>query len=206
MKPIPLKCYLMLLFLFLGVVNGYSQDLPTERRTFPITLSLLSESISWPPLKGLVKGPHHVGLKAGTEFTYRKGKNSQWLQTAQVGYYYHRQLHTGLSLQTDLIYRYTTGLGLFADMGIGAGYLHTISDQPAFKRQTDNSYRVGTLHLYRFRPAVNIGAGIDLSVKHGIPVGLHIQYELSAEVPGPIGSIALPHNMLLIGGFLLLKK
>lgn len=68
--------------------------------------------------------PFYPSFSLGTEFMYTKGRYGQLLQTANIGGFYHKYSAQGFFLSSDFTYRYDSPIHIFADIGIGLGYLH----------------------------------------------------------------------------------
>jgi hypothetical protein len=147
------------LFGFLLVTAlGQAQE-SARRPALPLTFSLFSESVSLPTLRGLLRKPN-LGVRLGTELYYRNRPGAKLFQTVNLGYYYHRSLHHGLYVSTELGYRRYLG-PLFVDGTIGGGYLHLVSRVPVYAPAGDGSFTKTSPRFHKFMPTMASAPAAD---------------------------------------------
>jgi hypothetical protein len=189
-----------LLAFLLAATLGLAQEPKRPRPALPLTLSLFSESVSLPTFKGLLRS-QNPGVRLGTELYYRNRPDAQLFQTVNLGYYYHRSLHHGLYVSTELGYRKFIGPA-FLDATLGGGYLHLVSRVPVYEPAGDGNFTKASPHLHKFMPTLGLGAGCRLG-KHA---SLFARYELFGEMPVAQDIPVLPHRALHLGARVNLKK
>ena len=179
---------------------AWAQQSTRSHPALPLTLSLFSESVSLPTFKGLLRSPN-PGVRLGSEFYYRNRPGAQLFQTVNLGYYYHRSLHHGLYVSTELGYRRFIG-PVFVDGTIGGGYLHLVSRVLAYEPVGNGNFRKASLHFHKFMPALGLGAGCRLNAY----TSLFARYEMFGEMPLAQDIPVLPHRTLHLGVRVNLRK
>ncbi len=174
------------------ILNSLSAQDGVQKISMPITVSVFSESVSLPNLRGFFKNPNW-GVRIGTEFYYRQNDKRQLLQTLNLGYYRHNGFQQGVFVSTELGYRKSIGR-FFADATIGAGYLHLVSDLKRY-RPADDSFLGASQRLHKIMPTLGLGLGYrfrDLTI--------FSRYELFGEMPFNYGGApVLPHKTIHFG-------
>lgn len=180
----PLRAGVVIVFLWLSVFPGAvrAQEIGPYRK-LPLVLTVGNHAVSIPFYR-VFRLPYHPALAVGTEFTYWRGKHGQLLQTLSVGGFYNRYNATGLSAQTEFVYRYITGLGVFADASLGAGYLHTFRVRPIYQANGQGDYQpVKDWGKPSALASFNLGLGYDFSRHTDLPFALFVRYQWFAQVP-----------------------
>lgn len=158
----------------------------------PVNITIFSESLGLPGLRSFFKKPN-LGIRVGTELYYRNQANRQVYQSINVGYYRHRDFHSGFFVSSDFGYRKFMG-NAFVDGSLGLGYMIVNSALPRYER-TATGYQRAADTFGRLIPAVGIGAGYRFN-----NVSVFSRYEMFGEVPfGFKGLPALPHQTLHLG-------
>ena len=67
----------------------------------------------------------HPGLMIGTQFELRKTQRHQMYYTLNTGIYTHRKNHNAFMLSSEIASRISTKRGLFGELLMGGGYMHT---------------------------------------------------------------------------------
>ena len=194
MKTLPIA----LLAWGLALSQAIAQKFANAPTGLPLTVSVFSESISLPTLRGTRIGG--VGLKVGTEFYYRNRPGSQWMQTLNLVYYYHPRVQSGLSIHSEFGYRKYFG-GLYADAFVGGGALLLRPTAPSYMwNEGDGKYRKTPSLQLKFMPTVAASIGYRFRNQ----AALFARYELFGEMP--FSYTVLPHQALHLGVRLLTKK
>lgn len=103
----------------------------------PLTVSLFTVATQLPGGKVL---PIHPGLELGTEFRLGRNETSRWFQSAKLGVFHHRLSQTAVMLYSESGFRPGISSRLYAELRLGAGYLHAIPDLQVFS-QNDGVYK-----------------------------------------------------------------
>ena len=133
----------LFLSFFLIYGNGISQA--QTAKSYPVHISFFNNATLLPGAGelGIFGLPIHPGLRIGTAFTLQQKSKSQWFQTAQVGYFYHRYVHHAIQIYSETAYRYDLSSYWDIEGMIGLGYLHAIPATPTFKLK-DGQYKERT--------------------------------------------------------------
>lgn len=117
---------------FLLWESGIGQAQTTK--SYPIQISFFNNATLLPGAGelGIFGLPIHPGLRIGTAFTLKQQAKSQWFQTVQLGYYYHRYVHHAIQIYSETAYRYALSSNWDIEGSLGLGYLHAIPATPTF--------------------------------------------------------------------------
>ncbi|HEX8546271.1 MAG TPA: hypothetical protein VF691_04870 [Cytophagaceae bacterium] len=155
----------------------------SKYKKYPFIFSIGNHAVSMPFYRMLRK-PFHPAFAIGTELTYKRGKHGLLSQTLNLGYFYNKYNATGLSVQTELAYRYTTGIGFFGDAFIGAGYLHTFRVRKIYEADGKGDYvPVRDMGKPSVLASFSLGLGYDFSNKGHLPFALFARYQWFAQIP-----------------------
>lgn len=188
-------CSFLLAFSLVLAASAQEQS----RLMLPINITIFSESLGLPGLRSFFKNPN-LGVRVGTELYYSSQADRQLYQTISVGYYRHRDFHSGFFVSSDFGYRKFFG-NAFVDGSLGLGYMIVKSALPRYER-TSNGYQRTSDTFGRIVPALGIGAGYRFN-----NLSVFSRYELFGEMPfGFKGLPALPHQTLHLGTRINLNK
>lgn len=183
-------------FICSSIILMAQGDTPSDR--FPLTVTLFSESVSLPNFKNIFKNGS-LGMRIGTEFCYSQGASRQLVQTINLSYYSHKNLHNAFSLTSEFGYRRFFG-NAFADATIGVGYMLIHSAMPRYENVNGDFIKTSST-FGRFTPSIGLGAGYRFK-----NFSAFTRYEMFGEMPfGFKGIPALPHKTIHIGTRLNLK-
>jgi hypothetical protein len=165
-------------------------DMPSGR--IPITVTVFSESVSLPNFKNIFKNGS-LGVRIGTELYYSKSNSRQLIQTINLSYYSHKDLHNSFSLTSEFGYRRFFG-NAFADATVGAGYMLIHSAMPRYENVNGDFIKTSST-FGRVAPTLGLGAGYQFK-----NFSAFTRYEMFGEMPfGFKGIPALPHKTIHIG-------
>lgn len=186
--------------IFLGVICcGLHAQI--KDRNIPITIGVFSESVSLPNFKNILKKPN-LGFKIGTEFYYKSKSGHRWLQTVNMGAYFHKGLHNAFFIKSELGYRKNYGQG-FSDIFLGGGYSLQRSFLPAYQLNADGNYVKSSNLRHTFMPAISLGSGYRLNS----PSALFARYEIFGETPFNFnGNPVLVHKAVEMGSRIVLNR
>lgn len=185
-----------LLFLFSSSLVMAQSD--TLSGDIPLTITVFSESVSLPNFKNIFKNGS-LGVRIGTELYYSKSDSRQLIQTINLSYYSHKDLHNAFSLTSEFGYRRFFG-NAFADATVGVGYMLIHSAMPRYENVNGDFIKTSST-FGRFAPILGLGAGYRFK-----NFSAFTRYEMYGEMPfGFKGIPALPHKTIHIGTRLNLK-
>jgi hypothetical protein len=180
------------IILSLGAESAAAQD----ARRLPLILSAYSVNTQLP---GGRLAPIHPGLQAGTEFRYNRSEKNQWFQTVKLGVYYHKYSQTGIQLYSEVGYRRALWKRLGAELRIGAGYLHAISDLQTFKLVNGQYERKRTIGRPQAMGGAAFGFGYRLGAAPDAP-RIFLDYQFFLQMPFVKNYVPLlPNTALHVG-------
>ncbi len=145
---------------------SYYGDLSFNEKSFKINPGL-EVNYAWQ----ILGKSYHKGNSYSNSY-----KDRQMFLKPFFNFYIRQHYQTGVGLGADLSYRSTSAKGLFWDVAIGGGYLHTFYNDPVYEQVNDSTFK-----QIRFQgnPNVmirgNLHVGYDCSKKYqGIPVAFFI--------------------------------
>ena len=179
---------------------GFAQEKPMgSKKQFPLELSFFNHAVTM-PFDGIVLKPLHPGFSLGTEYGFTEGRLGRIYQSLHTGYYFNEYNARALFLKTGLGYRYTLGFGLFGDLSLGLGYLHSFHPVEIFAQNAQGEYeRVkdhGKASVIFF---LTMGMGFDFSRVTNWPVSLFLRFQPYIQTPYNPESSILPQSMVHLG-------
>lgn len=182
----------LFIVLSLGAETAAAQDV----RRLPLILSAYSVNTQLP---GGRITPIHPGLQAGTEFRYNRSEKNQWFQTAKLGVYYHKYSQTGIQLYSEIGYRRALWKRLGAELRLGAGYLHAISDLQTFELVNGQYERKRTIGRPQAMGGAAFGLGYRLGAAPDAP-RIFLDYQFFLQMPFVKSYVPLLPNTALHAG------
>ncbi len=194
------KVYISMLALFLANGSASGQEAPSPKTwQFPLELTFFNHAAST-PFEGIILSPLHPGFSLGTEFAYSKGRRSRVFQSLAGGYYYNEFIARALFLQTSAGYRLTLGFGLFGDITLGIGYLHSFHPHPIYGLNAQGEYdRVQDKGRGAFIALGALAIGYDFSQRAGWPVSVFLRYQPYIQTHYSLDSSIGPQAMIHLG-------
>mgnify|MGYP001037209933 len=179
--------------MFMRILYGFfilslvccSREVRAGKGDIPLSLSFFNNGTSLPGtgFAGIWNRSVHPGVQAGYYHTYKQWPNSNFFQTAKLGYFYHRFAQQAVQLYTEAGYEYRFKFRLSAALTAGAGYLHAFPAIPVF-RQENGTY-VAKANWGRpqamFSTALTLGYDLEPCLK--LPVKPFIQYQFWMQTP-----------------------
>lgn len=195
------KIFLLTIPILLCLSNiSLAQDSPsTSKSQFPLELTFLKHAISY-PFEAILSGPLHPGFSVGTEYTYSQGQHGRFFQNLNAGYFFNKYNAKALFAETSAGYRYTFGFGMFGDLALGLGYIHSfhpvevysLNSQGEYEKAKDKGKSAAIFPLI-------LGLGYDFSRKLGWPFSLFFRYQAILQIPYSKSDTIIGHSMLHIG-------
>lgn len=198
----------ILLIAVLGTWIGQSRIYAQPNTSAPaitLTAAVFNASSLLPGAGNLLvtATPIHPGFNLGAEFLWREGGHHRWIQTAKLGYFYHRYSQYAVQLYTEFGYRrHFGGTQQFAlEARLGGGYLHAISDLDQFETSVEGNYeKKHTLGRPQAMFGLALGPQYTFEITKGIPLRLYIDYQFFMQTPFVKKYVPmLPYTALHIG-------
>jgi hypothetical protein len=158
------------------------------------SVAVMNESIAFPFTRYT---PIHPGLEVGATFWSKEKEHSQRYLSAYAGGFYHEKVETGFYLRAEYLFAFKIAGGLYADVPLGIGYLHTIYPSELYKQnpETGNFEEVSQFG----RPHGLVTAGVGLRYAGESRIQPFIRQELAIETPFANGFPVIPHAFLKLG-------
>jgi len=188
----------LVLFLVIGPAAGRDIASPPKWQ-FPLELTFFNHAASM-PFERIILSPLHPGFSLGTEYAYVEGRRGRVFQNLAGGYYFNKYNAKALFLQTSAGYRYSLGFGLFADIALGIGYLHSFHPSPIYGLNAQGEYeRIKDAGKGAFIALGALGIGYDFRRKVGWPVSVFVRYQPYIQTPYSVSSSIGPQAMFHFG-------
>lgn len=175
----------------------------TAQKSYPLNVSIYNNATMIPGggRLWLTSYPVHLGATAGTEFYYNHREKNRWLQTARVGYHYHRYVQHAIQLYSEFGYRRRWTSGATFDARLGGGYLHTIPAAQVFELQDNGTYeRKRAWGRPQFMAGLTVGGGYTILRDKPRPLRLFLEYQFYVQGPFVRSYVPiLPNTAMHIG-------
>ena len=194
------KTFVLTLALFLVIGSAAGQEVASPKKwQFPLELTFFNHAVSI-PFEGIILSPLHPGFSVGTEYAYTEGRRGRLFQSLAGGYYYNKYIARALFLQTSAGYRYTLGFGLFGDITLGIGYLHSFHPRPIYGLNAQGEYeKAKDTGKGAFIALGALGIGYDFRQKVGWPVSVFLRYQPYIQTHYSLDSSIGPQAMVHFG-------
>ncbi len=202
MLPIQFSSMNFKFILFLIIIITANFTIYSQPKDIPLSISFFNNGTSMPGkgVLGVWNKNVHPGIMLGYQITHKQWKKSELIQNIKLGYFYHRFAQQGIQLYTDVGYRYRFDFGLFADVALGGGYLHSFSGNKMY--QFKNGQYEAKPNWGRPQGMISsaLSIGYDLEKVSSIPLKPFIQYQFWMQTPFVKGYVPLlPSTALHIG-------
>jgi hypothetical protein len=171
----------------------------SDPKPFPLVISFFSHKASF-PFQGMINSPIHPGISVGTEIAYKKGKNGKLFQTINAGYFNNKFNAKAIFLLSEFGYRQSLKMGVFGDVFLGLGYIHSFHPRPIYSL---NSHGVYEKLKDKGKPAALIsaamGLGYDFNRITNWPLSIFLKYQYALQGPHNLDSPLWPNSMLHVG-------
>ncbi len=178
-----------------------------QHKYFSIATFNTQTAYPFKKLGGLFSEVYHPGL----EFTLGKNladrKNHDWFWDGRAAYFFHRYVQHGISLYSNIGYRYKFNSRISSDISLGGGYLQSIPATAKFKLDEDGNYKNNKgLGRAQAIAALGVGAGYRLRPSSKRPVSLFLSWQQRLQLPFVKSYVPLlPYNSMMVGVSLPLK-
>ncbi|WNG33113.1 hypothetical protein F0U61_05400 [Archangium violaceum] len=140
----------------------------------------------------------HPGLTVGTELSLVRGDVGAVVLTGNLGGYVHPRNHVGLFASAEMGGRLTAPFGLYGELLVGAGYLHSFLQGPVYEVSRDGSVLpAADAGRPAVMPTASLGLGWDLQRNGVAPLALFTRLTLFGQFP--FNQRLLPHAAVQLG-------
>ena len=175
----------------------------SAQRTKEIGIAISNSNTAFPFSKfgSLFSGVFHPGVEFSYGFNWKSKKKHDWFQDIKAGYFYHRFMQHGISLYTDLGYRYKFNQHITADAAMGFGYMHSIPATAVLKLNDEGEYENGKgIGRAQAIAPFTLGIGYTINPSSARPLKLFAQYQQKLQFPFVKSYVPLlPYNSFMIG-------
>jgi len=177
-KGLTVKLCLLLMVLHSATTTMAQDHSPKDRH---LLLSVFNSGTQLPG--NFITVPVHPGVSAGIEFAHNRSTVNRWFQTARLGLLHHQYSQTAVQLYSEGGFRRSVWRGLSAEVRVGLGYLHSFTDVPIFKLNSEGTYkRVSKFGRPQFMTGGALGMGYTFH-KSAHPWRLQLDYQFYVQTP-----------------------
>jgi hypothetical protein len=157
-----------------------AQENPTPKWNAHLSIGQYTASIGTPTFS-----PLHLGIQTGVNYRWNKNTTHQFVQSANLGYFYHEYLQHAIQLYSEIGYELHLKNGLQINpLSIGGGYVLSILDMNTviFDETTQQfeTVRFPTNHNF----VISLGGGLGYTSKLSIqdrPITFLLDYRLQIQ-------------------------
>lgn len=148
-----------------------------KRSEIPVSIEIYNHTIGL-PFGNPFKKPFNLGIALSSAYPLMLKDHSKLTIDGKLGYFRHKELATGIQINTGVTYSYTTDFGLYAAVGIPVGYVRTynaynlyaLNDAGDYEQKKDG----GRSSLFT---GYSLQLGYDFRRSTGAPIALFIKNE-----------------------------
>ncbi|OQA00142.1 MAG: hypothetical protein BWY70_00785 [Bacteroidetes bacterium ADurb.Bin408] len=172
---------------------------------YPSIGGAVSNNVTSFPVTGfpqLFYSQFHPGLNAFMEWKINKSEKHQLCTAANLGFFYHRFIQSGVRIYPELDYKFFVNKQFNLNFGLGLGYLHSFEGYDVVIPLDNGGYK--TRSAYTGRPqllaVLNMGCAYKLSSTNEKSPSLLLQLHTNMQGPFVNSYVpVLPVNSLHIG-------
>jgi len=167
------------LFVLLGILCQLSplSCMAQTRTEVPIGIEFYNHTIGLPFDKPNKK-PFNFGMAITSSYPLLLKSHSKITLDAELGYFKHKELATGININTGLSYTFTSGPGIYFTAGIPLGYVHTFNAYDLYSLNSNGEYELtkdkGRSSLFL---GYSLQVGYDFRKKLNIPFSFYVKNE-----------------------------
>lgn len=171
-----------LITIFYCCINTiYAQETTAKEQLFPISISLMHESISLPFVSNPIKYSYNPSLLIGTEFLLRRREKHDLILSGNLGYYYHKNWESTLFSEIRFGYKYK--IKRFSiHPNLGLGYAHIFTPKPIYGFEDGQFKQIKDKGRSAFQTSLSILPSYKLFKTENSPE-IHIVYTFSIQYP-----------------------
>ena len=171
---------MFLLLMFLSVNLLAQEETPPDRLQYHISIGQYTASLGVPSFSAL-----HPGANTGVTLRYTDHVRHQINQTANVGYFYHKDLQKAVQVFTEVNYTIKFGNGLaITPFSIGGGYVLSMPDMTTLEWNTSTQQYEETTNV-RHNWLISAGASASIETNfiliHNRKTTFFVDYRLQVQ-------------------------
>ena len=150
---------------------------------------------------GMFTDQFHPGIEAAYGINISAKEKHDWFTEFKIACFYHRFVQTGIPLYADFGYRYKFNDKFFAEVSVGAGYMHSIPATAKLKLNDDGVY-VNNKGIGRMQAMATFGLGLGYTINPSAkkPITVFTIYQQRIQMPFVRSYVPLlPYNSFMIG-------
>lgn len=180
--------FIALLAISLGM--SAQDDLPASKQSLHFSIGQFPAIIATPSFS-----PLHLGLHTGLTHQWNNHAKTKLLQSANLGYFYHRDFQHAIQAYTEIGLQFNFGNGLaLTPLALGGGYTMSISDMPTLNWDpTTSTYsqdKFPVRHNWMISLGTSLSYDTNLELLPGRKTTFFLDYRL--QVQGTIISETVP--------------
>jgi len=176
-----MRLFILITALFFGITNLYGQSAETRKQLFPISISVMHESLSIPLITSPIKYSYNPAFLISTEYLLKKKDKHDFHLLGSVGYYYHKHWESTIFSEIKFGYRYY--LKRFSiSPNIGVGYAHIFSPKPVYQFQNGQFTEVKDKGRSAFQTSLSIISSFKLFQRENSPE-IYLTYSFAFQYP-----------------------
>ena len=188
----------------INTMHGSKKE--NQHRPLSMTLSFFNHSISVPFHK-MISEPLHPGIQAGIEGSYFETRGSRLFQTLNIGAFNNKYNGIGFYLNTELAYRFTSTLGIYAETLLGLGYLRTYHPTDIYELNSSGTYeKVKDKGFSSPLLSFAIGVGYVVKSTSSLSFAPFIRYESMVQTRYSADLDVLPQTAFHVGVRMIKKR
>lgn len=175
----------------------------SAQRNRQITVAFLNTGSAYPfsQFGKLFSGIEHPGVELGYGFNWKTKNKHDWFQEVKLSYFYHRFVQHGISVYTDVGYKYKFSNAWNAQVAVGGGYMQSIPATAKLKLSSNGEYKndrgIGRSQAIA---VLNLGIGYIIHPVSKKSLKVFMTYQQFLQTPFVNAYVPiLPYNSLLIG-------
>ncbi|WP_124587353.1 hypothetical protein [Pedobacter sp. KBW06] len=167
------------LLILLGMLCLFSRlsCMAQKRAEIPIGFEFYNHTIGL-PFDNPNKKPFNLGLAITSSYPLLLSKHSKITLDGELGYFKHKELASGININTGVSYTFTTGIGIYVSAGIPLGYLRTFNAYDLYALNDLGEYELtkdkGRSSLFL---GYSLQLGYDFRKKLNAPFSLYVKNE-----------------------------
>ncbi len=172
-----------------------------QHKYFSIATFNTQTAYPFTKLGGLFSEVYHPGLELTLGKILADRKSHEWFLDGRAAYFFHRYVQHGISLYSNIGYRYKFSSRISSDISLGGGYMQSIPATAKFRLDEDGSYKNNKgLGRAQAIAAFGIGAGYRLRPSSKRPVKILLSWQQRLQLPFVKSYVPLlPYNSMMVG-------
>lgn len=176
-----MRITILFLTLFITIGATAQDEVPPDKLRFHLSLGHYPASLAVPSFSTI-----HPGANIGATLRWNNNPRHQFFQSANLGYFYHRDLQKATQLFTEVGYNLKFGNGFaITPLALGGGYVMSVSDIESLKwNAATQQYEIEKFPI-RHNWMISIGASLsketNLILLHNRKTTFFVDYRLQVQ-------------------------